>query len=133
MLSFSPSRPPPSRPLAPHPVAQVAFLDMLPDPLLRNPKLISGVVKKQAAEAVGLPVEKINEWLRAIDQLAAMHQCVVRCRCVCGRVAWSAMTRWGLSQRSCWLGRWGRGGARGESPVWRHSKSCARGLSSCVI
>jgi len=52
---------------------QIAFLDSLTGPMLRNPKLVNGTVKKKIAEQIGQPVEKINEWLRSYEQLEVMH------------------------------------------------------------
>ena len=39
----------------------------------RNPKLINGSFKKKTAEALAVPVEKINNWLQNYHQLEGMH------------------------------------------------------------
>ena len=53
--------------------SQIAFLDSLTPAMLRKPNLINGTTKKKAAETLGRPVEKLNSWLKAYQQLETMH------------------------------------------------------------
>ena len=128
---------------------QIGFLDALTDPQLRNPKLVSGQIKKKLAEKLQVPIEQINNWMKQFDQIEAMHEfvvpacvvllrwcvanCLMRlCGTVCQMAAFSSISRHATPSNT------GRSDydddARSSWDVWKEDeKSNAQTTISCEM